>query len=942
MYVKTLNIAKILLVLALLILTTTTVYYLLTGSKASWNDTVKRVSNGVVSIHIDVPVSFDGKWNSSAFGTGFVVDAKRGIILTNRHIVTPGPVTAKAIFINNEEVDLTPLYIDPVHDFGFYQYDPSLVKYLQPHEFSLSDKNPIVGEQIRIIGNDDGQKISILDGTIARLDRAAPLYGVGRYNDFNIAYIQAATASTGGSSGSPVINIYGEVVALNAGSQAKSANAFYLPLEKIILALHKLQVDQKIDRGTIQTTFLVKHYAELKRLGLTTELESHYRHQFPDNLGLLVVHSIIPASSAANVLEVGDILLSLNEQPMVDFSSLETALNANIGNEISLSILRRGEHLQVPVEVNDLETITPSAYVKFDGGIFHTLSYQQARHFNKPIKGVYLANASGGFAQAGIPDKSVITEFNGVRVDTVQVFDEQLSRIADGTKVHLRYFSLNTPNKSDYGLVEIDRTWFDHSYCYKEIKLGYWPCKKSKLPSTGHKIAAESDFPLTPLKSDKPENALVSVNFTSPYSIQGRIGKNYASGTGVVVDNEQGLVVVPRTVVFSALGDVKLIFDNRQEISAKVEYLHPLHNLALVSYQPDLVANIAVAQIAVSKIAAKPGQRVKQIGLNYDGVAEYRETEIDTIDELWLREFKVPKFIDKNIDSISLVNPNKSIDGILVNSADEVVALWTLFEESNGNSINTNLVGFSAAYITELLALYQHKTPLYSLEVNLTKIAPVDALQMGLTDDWLTTLAKQPTSSGKLLAVYNVTKNAESAKVFKRGDIILAINGEPVSDFRQAELLSQSSNVTVTYFSQGKVHTTTVKTARLDGQNIDQVLYWSGLFLHSPHRAAQQQGNVGHDGVYVASYSYGSPATRYGVFAMQRIVAIDGKPIDTTSDFINAVKDKQHQSAVLIKTLDFQNNAKVTTLRVDNHYWPFFEMKYAGGQWQKINHLNAQ
>jgi hypothetical protein len=75
MYGKTLKVAAILLVLALLMLILAATNYLLSGNKGNWNDTVKQVSNGVVSIHIDVPVSFDGKWNSSGFGTGFVVDA---------------------------------------------------------------------------------------------------------------------------------------------------------------------------------------------------------------------------------------------------------------------------------------------------------------------------------------------------------------------------------------------------------------------------------------------------------------------------------------------------------------------------------------------------------------------------------------------------------------------------------------------------------------------------------------------------------------------------------------------------------------------------------------------------------------------------------------------------------------------------------------------------
>ena len=46
------------------------------------------------------------------------MDAERGLILTNRHVVTPGPVVAEAIFRNNEEVRLTPVYRETMHDIG--------------------------------------------------------------------------------------------------------------------------------------------------------------------------------------------------------------------------------------------------------------------------------------------------------------------------------------------------------------------------------------------------------------------------------------------------------------------------------------------------------------------------------------------------------------------------------------------------------------------------------------------------------------------------------------------------------------------------------------------------------------------------------------------------------------------------------------------------------
>src|SRR5688572_6055102 len=53
-----------------------------------WTRTLERISTGVVAIQIDMARAFDTEWNTSSQATGFVVDAQRGIILTNRHVVT--------------------------------------------------------------------------------------------------------------------------------------------------------------------------------------------------------------------------------------------------------------------------------------------------------------------------------------------------------------------------------------------------------------------------------------------------------------------------------------------------------------------------------------------------------------------------------------------------------------------------------------------------------------------------------------------------------------------------------------------------------------------------------------------------------------------------------------------------------------------------------------
>ncbi|KAH0392792.1 Peptidase, trypsin-like protein, partial [Aureobasidium melanogenum] len=334
-----------------------------TTDSVEWQRTIETVVSKVVSIHFCQTSAFDTDPALSSEATGFVVDAENGYILTNRHVVGSGPFWGYCIFDNHEECDVYPVYRDPVHDFGFLKFDPKAIKYMKLAPIELRPDLARIGAEIRVVGNDAGEKLSILSGVISRLDRNAPEYSEG-YCDFNTNYIQAAAAASGGSSGSPVVNVEGYAVALQAGGrQDGAATDYFLPLDRPLRALELVRKGQHVSRGSIQTQFLIKPFDECRRLGLTSEREAEVRAKFPKETGMLVAEVVLPKGPADSKIEEGDVLIKVNDELLTQFVRLDDILDSSVGGQVKLLVQRGGEEFEATIDVGDLHAITPDRYV---------------------------------------------------------------------------------------------------------------------------------------------------------------------------------------------------------------------------------------------------------------------------------------------------------------------------------------------------------------------------------------------------------------------------------------------------------------------------------------------------------------------------------------------------------------------------------------------------
>jgi S1-C subfamily serine protease len=886
---------------------------------------------------VDATRAFDTEWNESSQATGFVVDARRGLILSNRHVVAPGPVRAEALFVNQEEVELTPVYRDPVRDFGFFRYDPARLRYITPAELPLAPERVRLGREIRVVGNDAGEQLSILSGTIARLRRPAPDYGRGNYNDFNTFYLQAASGTSGGSSGSPVIDIEGRALALNAGGSNEAASSFFLPLDRVTRALSLLRAGSPVSRGTWGAIFSHQPFDELRRLGLRQGTEAAIRQGFPDQTGMLVVDQVIPGSAAAGALQVGDILVKLRGEFVTEFVPLEAVLDDNVGRAVVVTVERGGQSLDIDLPVQDLHAVTPSEYLQFGDSVLHALSLQQARHYNRAIDGVFVANPGYVLGTAAIPRSSVIVAVDETPVHNLDDLEAVLNGLADRQSASVRYFTFEDSATSKLRVMRMDRRWFPAERCRRDDTTGIWPCRPLAAgPPARPAVPGSTTIPeYREERARRIASSLVLVNFDMPYTISGVAERHYY-GTGVVVDAGRGLVVVDRNTVPEAMGDVRITFGGSLEVPGRVVYVHPLHNLAMVAYEPSLIGNTPVQAARLSRDPARPGDEVEVVGLRSDFKLIFRTTEVASVELKQYPLSRTIRFRETNMETLDLVAGPDDIDGVILDRHGELAALWSSFAfQGSGEPAQENR-GVPAEFVRELLALARDERELRSLEVEWGQVPLASARELGLPDEWARRLGEHDRERPQALSVVRTVAGTPASRLLQPGDLLLSIDGVPVTRLREAESAAQKDTVELLMLRDGQPVPLAVPTRALNGDGVRRAVMWAGALLQAPYREMSAQRAVEAFGVYVAYFAYGSPASRYGLLAGRRIVEVDGQPVPDLDSFLSLVKGRGDRESVRLTTVTWNNFTEVLTLKIDRTYWPAYEIRFEGAGWQTV------
>jgi S1-C subfamily serine protease len=397
---------------------------------------VNKLKPAIVNLEISVQHGINSESPGRRRGTGFIVDAERGIIATNRHIAGTSASRIKVVFEDGASAEAKPWHYDAWHDFAFLKINKE-EKPANLQAVKLGDSWQLKEQDdVLLIGNNDAQEYSVKFG------KTANLYLVRGMR--HSATLQTTFDRAGGSSGSPVFNRKGEVIGIHFAGSASTS--FEMRVEYLKDALKQLLETGNVRRGDagIELDVMLISDAE-KHFHLPSDMGDSVRALRKDIKRVAFIQHTVPTTKAAELLQAGDIVLQVAGQPIGDNIYLfDRLVDERVGGNIDLTIVRNGRTHQVRIPVSDTETDKTRTFALFAGAALHDLSKHQRLRLNVETKGVFLSQAEKGSSLAGLGREGSHTKFllliegvNGVKTPDLKSFLAAVKDLKDGDHIYM-------------------------------------------------------------------------------------------------------------------------------------------------------------------------------------------------------------------------------------------------------------------------------------------------------------------------------------------------------------------------------------------------------------------------------------------------------------------------------------------------------------------------
>ena len=282
-----------------------------------------------------------GSMRERGQGSGVVIDASRGLVLTNAHVVDSVD-SVEVTLADGSQLDGSVVGADPVTDLAVVRVGRKGELKAAP----LGDSEALeVGDWAIALGSPYGLERTVTLGIVSSLHRDINSLG---FADKRLDLIQTDAAINPGNSGGPLINASGEVIGINTlvRSGPGAGLGFAIPIN-----LAKRVAGQLAEGGKV-----IHPYLGLQLVPLTARVARENNRdpdallQLPERDGALV-QKVLPESPAETAgLKRGDLVVSIADQPVPNPSALLQAVeHAQVGQPLALKVLRGQKEMQLSI-----------------------------------------------------------------------------------------------------------------------------------------------------------------------------------------------------------------------------------------------------------------------------------------------------------------------------------------------------------------------------------------------------------------------------------------------------------------------------------------------------------------------------------------------------------------------------------------------------------------